>query len=62
MITHKDYNRIADKVYAVDSGKEAFPIEKGDKILGKKFQVLAVEDNTVNGMQAMAVAPVVNCD
>ncbi|MFI3124556.1 hypothetical protein ODU07_03475 [Streptococcus suis] len=38
MIIHKDYNRIADKVYAVDSGKEAFPIDKGDKILGKKIQ------------------------
>ncbi|WP_155964646.1 hypothetical protein [Streptococcus ruminantium] len=52
MITDKDYNRIADKVYSVDSGKESFPVEKGDKSLGQ-FKVLKVEDNLTNGMQAM---------
>ncbi|HFI0065919.1 TPA: hypothetical protein ACGOZJ_001946 [Streptococcus suis] len=38
------------------------PYRKGDIVANGQYRVLAVEDNTVNGMQAMAVAPVINCD
>lgn len=58
MVTDKDYKKIADRVYDVDSGKVANPVKKGDTVAGGKYQVLKVEDNTTNGMQAMAVAPV----
>ncbi|MGT2928782.1 triacylglycerol lipase [Streptococcus dentasini] len=58
MVTDKDYKRIADRVYDVDSGKVANPVKKGNTVAGGKYKVLQVEDNTDNGMQAMAVAPV----
>ena len=36
-----------------------FKIKKeGELILDNKFQILSLEDNQNNGMQAMAVAPV----
>lgn len=60
MISEKDYNSLADEVYKVDSGKVSTPYRKGDTVANGQYRVLAVEDNTVNGMQAMAVAPVVN--
>ncbi|WP_193433847.1 hypothetical protein [Streptococcus suis] len=60
MITEKDYNSISEDVYQVDSGKTLDIIKLGDTVANGKFQVLAVEDNTANGMQAIAVAPVVN--
>ncbi|MGT2743022.1 hypothetical protein [Streptococcus plurextorum] len=59
MVTDADYNTIADDVYSVDSQKTSKPYQVGDTV-ANKFQVLAVEDNTANGMQAMAVAPVVD--
>ncbi|UUM62373.1 hypothetical protein NQZ89_02030 [Streptococcus suis] len=62
MISEKDYNSLADEVYKVDSGKVSTPYRKGDTVANGQYRVLAVEDNTVNGMQAIAVAPVVNCD
>ncbi|MGT2888678.1 hypothetical protein ACVR0B_08945 [Streptococcus didelphis] len=40
--------------------KKEIPLEQGDKILKKSYQVLVTENNTNNGMQAMAVAPIVN--
>lgn len=44
MITDKNYNRIADKVYSVDSGKESFPVEKGDSVQrSSKFMDLIEE-------------------
>ena len=58
MVTDKDYKTIADRVYDVDSGKVDNPIKQGDTLAGGQFQVLTVKDNTENGMQAMAVAPV----
>lgn len=59
--TDKDYNELSERVYNVDSGKkDVVHIQQAQEIMDGKFQVLAVEDNTVNGMQAMAVAPVVN--
>lgn len=61
--------QLADKVYWVDSNKskkEYTPLEekiyyfdKDNPNLGQ-FQVLKVEDNVENGMQAMAIAPVIN--
>ena len=59
-VTEQNYRDIADRVYAVEDGKEAHTIIKNDtfKSGGNQFQVLKVEDNTTNGMQAMAVAPV----
>ncbi|MFU2181406.1 hypothetical protein ACM0P9_03935 [Streptococcus pluranimalium] len=58
LITDQEYNKIANKVYEVDSGKTNSPVVTGDKILNKKYIVIHSEDNTSNGMQAMAVAPV----
>lgn len=60
MTTDKENNRIATIVYNVDSKKKRVPLEKGDKILNKSYLVLNTENNTTNGMQAMAVAPIVN--
>ena len=59
-ITDKNYNDIVDGVYNVDAGKVKRPW-RDDKIFksnGQNFQVLKTKDNTTNGMQAMAVAPV----
>ncbi|HFI0273859.1 TPA: hypothetical protein ACGO2R_002010 [Streptococcus suis] len=62
-VTDKDYNELSERVYNVDSGKkDVVHIQQAQEIMDGKFQVLAVEDNIANGMQAMAVAPVVNCD
>ncbi|MDW8743619.1 hypothetical protein Q7W37_11450 [Streptococcus suis] len=62
-VTDKDYNELSERVYNVDSGKKyVVHIQQAQEIMDGQFKVLAVEDNTVNGMQAMAVAPVVNCD
>ena len=59
-ITDKNYNDIVDGVYNVDAGKVKRPW-RDDKIFksnGQTFRVLSAKDNTSNGMQAMAVAPV----
>ena len=56
----KNYHDIVDGVYNVDAGKVKRPW-RDDKIFksnGQNFQVLKTKDNTANGMQAMAVAPV----
>ncbi|WP_249339010.1 hypothetical protein [Streptococcus suis] len=69
MMTEHQSNWLATQVYSVDGQKndgQYETISKGTYYYDKnnpeigQFQVLAVEDNTVNGMQAMAVAPVVN--
>ncbi|MGV3007249.1 hypothetical protein [Streptococcus pluranimalium] len=67
MVTEKQYRWIADHVYSVDHNKhdgqytkikeKTYYFDRRNKNLGQ-FQVLKVEDNTDNGMQAMAVAPV----
>ncbi|WP_061582594.1 hypothetical protein [Streptococcus gordonii] len=59
-IMDKNYHDIVDGVYNVDAGKVKRPW-RDDKIFksnGQNFQVLKTKDNTTNGMQAMAVAPV----
>lgn len=64
MITDRDYNALADNAYEIDKNKAKHPIRKGDTIdvednnkILSSFEVLKVKDNTENGMQAMAVAP-----
>ncbi|MGT2810159.1 hypothetical protein D8827_02540 [Streptococcus intermedius] len=59
MITDRSYNYLAAQVYEVDKNKNSTPWREGDKLkkYSQKFQVLQVEDNHKNGMQAMAVAP-----
>ena len=59
MITEKDYRYIVDDVYAVDSHKVEVPLKEGAVVAQGKFRIItAPVDNTANGMQAMAVAPV----
>ncbi|HEM3608973.1 TPA: hypothetical protein U1C28_002093 [Streptococcus suis] len=66
------YNKwLAEQVYWVDQKKDdvryhpvensRYPFDPKNPALGQ-FKVLKVEENQTNGMQAMAVAPVVNCD
>ncbi|NQH33491.1 hypothetical protein HO665_04455 [Streptococcus suis] len=71
ILTDEHYNWLSEQSYWLDSEKEdkdytpkednTYYYDNDNKSLGQ-FQVLAVEDNTANGMQAIAVAPVVNCD
>ena len=59
MINEKDYRYIADDVYKVDALKVSRPYSKDDLVANDRFKVLSNPiDNTSNGMQAMAVAPV----
>ena len=59
MITEKDYRYIADDVYKVDALKVSRPYSKDDLVANDRFKVISKPiDNTSNGMQAMAVAPV----
>jgi len=57
------YKGLSSYVYRLDSKDERHEIlGEGEikKFGGRKYQVLKTEDNTTNGMQAMAVAPVKN--
>ena len=66
-ITDEQYRWIIDKSYWVDKNKtdceyhieenKTYNFSDNDTRLGE-FRVLSVKDNTSNGMQAMAVAPV----
>ena len=67
MISEQNYRKLAEVSYWVDSKKEDKPFtpklrtnltSQKIKGLSQNFQVLKVKDNTFNGMQAMAVAPV----
>lgn len=64
MTTEYSLNELSDKVYELDSKSEIFNsgLNVGEikKFGGVNYQILKVEDNTSNGMQAMAVAPVKN--
>lgn len=55
-VTDRDNKNILDEAYKISEGivKEKRYTSDGG------FKVLAVEDNKSNGMQAMAVAPIVN--
>uniref|UniRef100_UPI00359F15BE triacylglycerol lipase n=1 Tax=Streptococcus ferus TaxID=1345 RepID=UPI00359F15BE len=66
MVTDSEYHILADQAYNVEPSKAKSNHAKvikekstiKDTTTGQSFQVLKVEDNTANGMQAMAVAPV----
>ncbi|HEM6266332.1 hypothetical protein ACTGWG_11825 [Streptococcus suis] len=71
LTTTQDSKILSNVSYWIDTNKsdKPFPPLKGEILdtrdirgLSQNFQVLQVEDNPKNGMQAMAVAPVVNCD
>ncbi|HEL0603771.1 TPA: hypothetical protein TUT29_001910 [Streptococcus equi subsp. zooepidemicus] len=53
MITDKNYNWLAGKVYDVDTNKVTIPVRKNTDILNRYVKVLEAEDNPDNGMQAM---------
>ena len=58
MLNDKNYRDLSEEVYDIDS-KKMFKIKKeGELILDNKFQILSLEDNQNNGMQAMSMAPV----
>ena len=59
MVTEEDYRYIVDDVYDVDSGKVSNPIQEERLVANDRFKVISKPiDDTSNGMQAMAVAPV----
>src|SRR5699024_9250929 len=62
MLTEKGYGEISQEVYRVDSNATDYDPNLKEKatreIEGEKYKVLKTEDNTSNGMQAMAIAPV----
>ena len=55
MLNDKNYSDLSEEVYDIDS-KKMFKVKKeGELILDNKFQILSLEDNQDNGMQAMEV-------
>ncbi|HEL1156310.1 TPA: hypothetical protein TVK06_001578 [Streptococcus equi subsp. zooepidemicus] len=58
MISEKDYNKIANDVYKVDSSKVKNPVIEGYPVANGKYRVLKTKYTPNNGMQAMAVAPI----
>ncbi|WP_208970455.1 lipase [Listeria valentina] len=62
MITEQDNRILSDIAYNVDRKKVDVPLKKGNiiknKNLSQNYKVIKAEDNSKNGMQAMAVAPV----
>ena len=58
MLNDKNYSDLSEEVYDIDSKKMFIVKKEGELILDNKFQILSLEDNQNNGMQAMAVAPV----
>ena len=57
MSTDKQNKYLSEVVYDVNSKDESKKIHEKDE-LKEGFKVLAVENNKINGMQAMAVAPI----
>ncbi|HEK9253484.1 TPA: hypothetical protein SUT12_001807, partial [Streptococcus equi subsp. equi] len=55
MITDKNYNWLAGKVYDVDANKVTISVRKNTDILNRYVKILKAEDTPDNGMQAMAV-------
>ena len=61
MTTDKNKKYLSERVYGVNSEKEDEKEDEKVRVndkLKEGFQVLAVENNVTNSMQAMAVAPV----
>ncbi|HFI0510437.1 TPA: hypothetical protein ACGOX6_002197, partial [Streptococcus suis] len=63
MITDKDYRNISEDVYEVDLLKDSpTPPIEGGVVADKKFIILSHPQDMINGMQAMAVAPIKGYD
>lgn len=69
MVTEEDYYKLSDIAYWIDSSKEDAPFQptvntilndKDIKGLSQSYQIIKIEDNQMNGMQAMAVSPIIN--
>jgi len=69
MVTDEQFNRLAEQSYWVEENRNDVPYLPEEGIIYNysdenpslgQFQVLSVEDNPTNGMQAMAVTPYVN--
>ncbi|MBC1409237.1 hypothetical protein JL732_13745 [Listeria welshimeri] len=62
MIAEQDNRILSDMAYNVDRKKVDVPLKKGNiiknKNLSQNYKVIKVKDNSKNGMQAMAVAPI----
>ncbi|AND80144.1 hypothetical protein [Streptococcus pantholopis] len=69
MVSEQQYRWLADQVYSVDNqknngqyksiSKKTYYYDRNNPELGQ-FQVLKAKDNLDNGMQAMAVVPIVD--
>lgn len=63
-MNEKSYKFLSDMVYKLDPKHNDYDptLKQGGivKIEGIKYKILKVEDNSTNGMQAMAVAPIKN--
>ncbi|HEM6059726.1 TPA: hypothetical protein U2B72_000909 [Streptococcus suis] len=63
MITDQDYNNLSEYVYNVDALKnQDKPFVVGDPVGDDKFVILSQPQDMINGMQAMAVAPIKGYD
>ncbi|MBS8086151.1 hypothetical protein F6P79_06260 [Streptococcus suis] len=63
MITDQDYNNLSENVYNVDALKnQDKPFVVGDPVGDDKFVILSQPQDMINGMQAMAVAPIKGYD
>ncbi|WP_024408626.1 hypothetical protein [Streptococcus suis] len=62
MITDQGYRWIADDVYKVDGLKVKTPKAMGDEVGDDKFVILSQPQDMINGIQAMAVAPIKGYD
>ncbi|HEL1177531.1 TPA: hypothetical protein TVL14_001945, partial [Streptococcus equi subsp. zooepidemicus] len=56
--TDKNYNKLSEKVYDVDTNKVTIPVRKNTDILNRYVKVLEAEDNPDNGMQVRTVGAI----
>ncbi|CYU78921.1 hypothetical protein [Streptococcus suis] len=63
MVTDQDYRWLAEDVYGVDALKKVDdPSVQGASVGDDKFVILSQPQDMINGMQAMAVAPIKGYD
>ena len=62
MITDQDYRWIAEDVYKVDPLKTDDTLKQGGRAGQGQFIILSHPQDMINGMQAMAVAPIKGYD
>lgn len=64
MTSEKTYNQLSETVYFLDPKHKKYnpKLDKGAiiPIDGQKYEILETKNEPKNGMQAMAVAPIVN--